>query len=175
MTLQAFKFELEKSYNQLQRIGLILFLLFGSICTLTLIFVSEYDRSIIIFLCLFGLFAPLGFFMFLTSIRNKKKVRNGEHEILEAINTGNDFVVWFFQHTLITKNELITKKNKSHSLQIYTKGGKPIRFMIKSEERLHEMIAFLSGHFPNALIGYTEENRLEASEIIGQKIKRMSI
>ena len=171
MNIEDFKEELNKSYKQIFKIGLILFLLCGGISAAIIAFSDEFDRTTIVGLCIFGLFVVIGALMVVSATITKGKIARGEHELLLAIRNNENLIVWIYQHTMTTQHELSSKKHKNHSLQAYKSDGKPFRFMVKSEERLHEMITFLSAQFPSALVGFSEENRKEASQIVGKEIK----
>ncbi len=173
MDKEDFKYELLKSNRKIFRIGLTLLLICGTTCALIIGFMGLTERSAIVGVCLFGLFVLIGLFMMISGLRAKGKIKSGEHELLIAINNQTNYVVWVYQHTMTTKAEFATKKHKNFSLILYTESGKRLGFMVKEESRLIEMINFLSSKFPNALVGYTEENRIAASDIIGQEIKHL--
>jgi len=171
MNLESFKNELIKSYNKQFKIGLVLFLLCSVVNALIVVFVGLSDRSAIVGLCIFGLFILIGLFMMISSIITKGKIKSDQHEILIAINNKTDAIAWIYQHVMTTQHELSNKKHKNHIVVAYKLDGKAHRFMLKEEAQVLVMITFLSEQFPRAIIGFSEENRLAASKVIGKEIK----
>jgi hypothetical protein len=175
MNLQDFKNELIKSYNKQFKIGLTLFLMCGAVSALIIVFVGLADRSAIVGLCLFGLFVLIGLFMMISSIITKRKIKSDQHEILVAINNKTDSIAWIYQHVMTTQHELSNKKHKNHIVFAYKMDGKAHRFMLKEEIQVHAMIQYLSEQFPRALVGFSEENRMAASKVVGKEIKTSAI
>ena len=140
-----------------------------------LVFGDFSERTTIVGLCIFGPFVPLTLFMLINSLRTKAKIISNEHEILLAIKNKENFIVWVYQHTMTTTQEHTNHKHKDYSLIMHKPNGKSLRFMIKEESQVHEMIDFISSKFPMAVVGFSEENRMEVSKIIGKEIKVSSL
>ena len=172
MDNKEFKSELIKSYNQLFKIGLILFLICGLITLSILIFMGLSERTAIAGLSIFGLFVFIGATMMISSLMIKQKIKTDRHELLIAIRNNDNFLVWIYEHIMTTQHELSNKQHKNYMVTAYKKDGKILKFMLKEQSKVHDMIEYLSSEFPNALTGFTEENRIEAGKVLGQDIKK---
>lgn len=171
MNLEGFKSELLAAQKRIVRIGLILFLICAGICAAILAFSDTSSRTSIVGLCIFGPFTLIGLLMFITSNQKKQKIKSGDHELIKAIQNKTDLVVWVYQQTMTTQHEMMAKKSKNFHIMIHKKDGKFLQFMPKTEAQVQAMIQFLSEQFPNAVIGYSEENRKLVSQQIGKEIK----
>jgi hypothetical protein len=172
MNINEFKVELIKSYNQILKIGVILLLMCGSISSAIIIFGDFSQNTTIAGLSIFGLFVLIGLGMMTSSLLIKRKIKTDTHELLIAIKNKENLLIWIFEHVMTTQHELSNKKHNNHIVTAYKKDGKIFRFMLKQESQVQEMITFLSSQFPHALIGYSEENRIETGKVLGTEIKQ---
>lgn len=172
MNLDGFKSELINAQKRIIKIGFRFLLICGGISALILFFAGTTNRSAFILGCIFGSFGVIGLLMMITSILKNKKINSDEHELIKAIKNKNDkLVIWIYQSTMITEYKTAAHQHKSFYLILYKSDGKKFQFISKTEAQTQSLIEFLSSCFPNALVGYSEENRRLASEIVGKELK----
>lgn len=169
MNLEQFKLELIAAQKRILKYGLWFFLISGIVAVLVIVFGGGFDRSVIIGLCFTGLFLLIGFFMMFTSFKWIQQIKSGEYELIKAIENKLDFpdyIVWIYQSTMVTEHNVIAKKSKNYHLVVNNNKGRVFQFMPNTEQQVQDMIEFLSERFPNALVGYSEENKKLAKERI---------
>lgn len=173
MDIVEFKSQLIKAQRRMLRHGFMFFFFAAVVATLVIIFVGLSDRSGKVGMIFIGMFLVIGLVMMIKSLNEIGKIRSGEHGLIKAIENKldyPDYVVWIYQLTMVTKHEMIEHKSRHASLIIRNNIGKSLVFMPNSEEQVHDLIDFLSSEFPNALVGFSEENRKKASKIVGKEL-----
>ena len=155
MELSEFKKKLRKGNITVMIVGLFV-LAFGVF--IAWLYFSGADKSSdigvggeIVLIILIIICVGVGGLMMYTTFKNGMLVRGGKHGIVKAINEGDkSYLVWIFEN--------ITNSNGTtlHAIWAYNSQGKQYNIRVKKNE-VKKYIAFLSSHFPNAVLGYTDD------------------
>lgn len=157
MTDQEFSTLISKTSKKNRIIGLF-FLIFGlgmlAVLTLTnqnLTTGLTIGAWVIISLLIF-----LGVFSIAMASKTLSQINNGTHPLINAIQTGDQsYVVWFHEQVITTENIQATA---THQFWIYNKNNKSTIVSIKRTQT-QELFDYLATRFPNAIMGYSTENR----------------
>lgn len=119
----------------------------------------------------FGLFfVLLGVLITIISVRDLSKMKSGKLPLLNAMN-GNerDYLVWIYLKQINSKVEGV-KVGTAHNVVLYTKHNKMQELVLGKKTSPEEVINFLHSQFPEAYVGYTDENRAAVSKILNKKV-----
>lgn len=153
MNYIEFKAVLKKSSVKILIIGIFV-LLIG----LPILGANFYDESKTSYWVIGLLFVALGLLMTVKPILDISSIKSDNHPILKSIQTGTkDFIVWVYIKEITSKVEGV-KVGKSNNVVIVTKLNKMIELVLNNKTSPEELIEYVKSQFPNALVGYTDEN-----------------
>lgn len=126
---------------------------------------SEMDDmsigGMIVIWILCGLCLLFGGALIWMPIKTSRQVKSGNHPILKAIDTGDrGFVVWAYEHITQVKGG-----GKDHFVYVFTREGKQINLSVKGK-RVQEILTFIQNEFPNAFIGFSEEQQQRYKQMV---------
>jgi len=163
MNHETFKEILAKSGKKQVRIGILLFgigLLFTAIP-----FLDPSDvgtGGLIALIILAGVTLLLGFYLIYAGRRTKAQLSRGNHPLMSAIlNNDQLFILWFHEQVTAVKN---FESRADHQIWLYHRSNKPITISVKKDQ-VEPTMNYLHIHFPNALVGFNEENRKKMKEM----------
>ncbi len=94
-----------------------------------------------------------GLLLIYIPVKTKRQINNGNHPILSAMDRNDHtFIVWIYEH--ITQ---VQGGGSNHQIYIFLKNGKRINIG-SNQNQSQEIIHYLSSEFPDAILGYSEEN-----------------
>ncbi|WP_412476417.1 DUF6709 family protein [Flavobacterium sp. TBRC 19031] len=165
MNFETFKSILIKSNKRILLVSILIFLI-GIPMAVGSWFANHNKAGLIISI----IFILLGVFMLSKAIKDLKKIKNDTLPILYAIkNKQSDYIVWIYQKEIISKVEGV-KVGKSNNIIVCSKDNKHIEFVLNNSISPESVISYLSNAFPNAYLGYTDENKKEV-ELLWKKNK----
>lgn len=144
---------LKKSSVKILIIGIVIFFI-----GLPIAGANFYDESKMSYWIFGLLFIGLSLFMIIKPIRDLSSLKSDSHPILNAIKTGDkNFIVWIYIKEIISNVEGV-KVGKSNNVVIVTKMNKTMELVINRRTSPDELINYVKSEFPNALVGFTNEN-----------------
>lgn len=165
MDYSGFQTVLTKSKRKMAIVGV--FILIVGLPFIIAVFASENKVLYWVFGLLFSL---LGLFMIITSVRDLSKMKNGDLPILKAINQKEqDYLVWIYLKQINTKVEGI-QAGTAQNLVLVTKNGKTQELVLGKKTPVSELVDYLSEQFPNAYVGYSDDNRSAVSQLLKKKV-----
>jgi len=109
---------------------------------------------------LLGLILLIGIFTVVKSAQAASQIKNGKHPLIQAILSGDtSFVVWFYQQITTTKN-VDADIAAAHQIWVCDRNNKHTIISVKGRQA-SDVLNYLAGKFPNALMGYSKENQQE--------------
>ena len=141
-----------------QIIGGIFILVFGLLLgAIMLTGVDNPKTGTKIFIYILGAICLLiGIVMLRKAIQTQSQLKNRQHPLVNAINSGDtSYVAWFYEHK-VTANKV--EATSAHQIWIYDRHNKFITISVK-KSKVEELMGYLYQHFPAALVGYTDENK----------------
>ncbi len=163
MNHESFKMILAKSAKKQFRIGVLLGiigLLFAAIP-----FLDPADigtGGLIVFIILTCLTLFIGVFLIYLGRKTTNQLKFDNHPLMAAILNGDQtFILWFHEQVTTVKN---FESRADYQIWLYHRSIKPITISVKKGE-VEGTMSYLSQHFPNALVGFTEENRKKMKEL----------
>ena len=170
MDFEDLKAKLTLSERKNKKLGIGIFITFGLILTPIFIFADTDGRSIKILIGFFIFLMACGVLVFVKGQSSLKKILDDTHPILDGIKSRSDYLVWIY-HTISKMEGDESGKRNWNSVSAVGKDGKRYSFSAKSEIEVGEIIDYLNGEFPNAVLGYTLDNQHEVERIIGKKLR----
>lgn len=102
-------------------------------------------------LCVVGAVA-----LFRKAGKSRAQVKNGTHPLLNAIQNGDrSYVTWFYEE-IVTVNNVNT--TAAHQILIFDRNNTSATVSVKGAQ-VADIFQYLHTHFPEALMGYSEENK----------------
>lgn len=90
------------------------------------------------------------------AVQTRSQVKNGQHPLVNAVQNGDTgYVEWFYEEIVTVKNVDTTA---AHQIWIHDRHNKCITLSVKGTQ-VQGILKYLQQHFPDALVGYSDENK----------------
>lgn len=163
MNNASFKIILAKSAKKQFRIGILLFCIGLMFAAIPFLDPSEMGTGgLVIFVILTSLTLFLGLFLIYSGRKTTNQLKFDAHPLMSAILNGDKtFILWFHEQVTTVKN---FESRADHQIWLYHRSNKPITISVKKDE-VEATMDYLTQHFPNALVGFTDENKKKMKEM----------
>lgn len=163
MNYSEFKTILAKSKRKIGLIGL-----FITLFSILLLFVNKASEGSTAGYIIIGLMLLIGLIMMI-SFKDLIAIKSDEYPLLKAIKEHqSDFVIWMYQKQITSTVEGINA-GTSNNLIVCTKNDKMHEIVLGKKTSPADLINYLHTEFPEALIGFTDENKTAVNKILGKK------
>lgn len=138
----------------------------------TILYMLTSPESSVIGLSLFGgLFILLGGFFLYKSGPAIIRILTDTHPVLKGIKDGErDAILWLYQKQIET-TAAGQSVGTSNNISLFLKNGDSVELLLGSSASPKEMMDYIQENFDIPYIGYSDENRVAVTELLGRSVK----
>lgn len=160
MNYVEFKKILKKSSVKILVVGVVI-----TLVGLPFLGANFYDESKTSYWIFGILFSAIGLLIVIKSILELGKIKSDTHPLLNAIVKGDkSYLIWVYQKQIISKVEG-ANVGKSTNMMLVSKENKLIEIVLNKSTSPSEFTQYVINQFPNALVGFSEENELKVKNL----------